>query len=98
MDDRQFKTLGTHIAHVADSIERLSDGEINDYDATADFAANLLDVTDGLVTAVRMYDAGAMSADDFDSQVKVAVDTYPDDDESADDAQLSRIESSACDG
>lgn len=68
----------THIAHVANSIERLSGGDLNDYDATADFAYNLLDVTAGLDIAVKMYDACEMSEADFDAQVKIAAETYPD--------------------
>jgi len=63
------------LGHVADSVERLSGGEVSDYDATADFAYNLLDTTDGLSTAARMYAAGGMSQEDFDEQVRIAVDT-----------------------
>ncbi len=63
------------LAHVADSITRLSGGEVNDYDATADFAATLLDTTDGLSMAAKMHAAGDMTQADFDEQVRIAVDT-----------------------
>ena len=65
------------LAHVADAIERLSGGEVNDYDATADFSYNLLEVTPTLPMAAGMYAAGRMSQQEFDEQVRIAVDTYP---------------------
>lgn len=65
----------TDLAHVADAIDRLSGGEINDYDATADFAYNLLDTTSSLSVAAKMYAAGDMGRKDFDEQVRIAIDT-----------------------
>lgn len=63
------------LAHVADAVERISGGEVNSYDATADFAYNLLDTTASLSMAAKMYAAGDMSEKEFDEQVRTAIDT-----------------------
>lgn len=66
----------TLIAHVADSIERISGGDVEDYDATADFAASLLTEDAGLEAVARCYSDGALSDADFDAIVKTAADKY----------------------
>jgi hypothetical protein len=60
------------IAHVADAIDRLSGG-VNDYDATADFAHNLLTDHEEVRAAVRGYIDDTISQPEFDAVVKAAV-------------------------
>jgi hypothetical protein len=59
----------TLIAHVADSIERISGGEVENYDATADFAAEMLHADAALRAAAGQYGAGAMDSAEFDAVV-----------------------------
>lgn len=60
------------VAHVADSIERLSGGEVSDYDVTADFAAEMLGEDAGLAEAARRYGAEEMGEAEFDAVVRAA--------------------------
>jgi hypothetical protein len=65
----------TYTAHVVDAIVRLSGGEIASYDETAGFASDLLDTTDSLRMAARMYDTNGLSQAEFDDEVRIAVAT-----------------------
>lgn len=66
-------TDNTRITHVADAIVRLS-GEANEcYDATADFAANLLDEYSTVESAVKSYEVDKITAEEFDAVVNTAV-------------------------
>jgi len=60
------------MAHVADSIERISGGEAGDYDATADFAAKLLDGYPQVLDAAERYNADTMVTAEFDEIVRRA--------------------------
>jgi len=63
--------LAIWIAHVADVLT--SDHNATDYDATADYAANLLTAYPYLVTSADAYAHGAMELADFRQAVTFAV-------------------------
>jgi hypothetical protein len=65
-------TNGIFIAHTADTIAFISGG-VQDYDATADFAANLLGEFGYLVSAADAYSQGSVSAADFEAVVSRAL-------------------------
>jgi hypothetical protein len=57
------------IAHVADSVERISGGKVEDYDAAADFAAELLSDHAEVREAASAYDADNMTGTEFDAVI-----------------------------
>jgi hypothetical protein len=66
----QINTI--HVAHVAESIERLSGGEVSNYNATAEFAANLLHDYPTVQAAVLSFIDDTIGPDEFDKVVDTA--------------------------
>lgn len=62
-----------HVAHVAESIARLSGGEVNDYNVTADFAYELISAYPMVKAAVLCFMDDRITPDEFDVTVKTAV-------------------------
>lgn len=63
---------GLLIAHVADSIERISGDRVKDYDATADLAAELLSSYPEVAGAAQRYSAQALSDAGLDAIMRQA--------------------------
>ena len=61
-----------HVAHVAEAIERLSGGQVQNYDVTADFAYNLLTDYPFVKSAVLTFMDDKITADEFDAAVSTA--------------------------
>jgi hypothetical protein len=76
-DDRN-PTNSLFIGYVADTIEFISGG-VQDYDATADFAHNLLAEFGYLLAAADAFSQGAIGASEFDAAVRRALSEWGDD-------------------
>lgn len=61
------------VTHVAEAIERLSGGQVNSYEATMDFAYNLLRDYPTVQAAVASFMDDKIDPDEFDAVVNTAV-------------------------